>query len=268
MRKYGFEYFTVQLLASDVPNADLDSMEKIWIALMNSRAPHGYNMTEGGDGATNPTKETREKISAGVKQYWRDPKNKNAQSAALKIAHQDPKTFKNSRAAAKLHIAKLWKDPVYQKQQSARMTALWANPDWRAARLKLFATSEYRKKVSAGLAKTLADPKFKKRMESSYKDPSRRKKLSDATKRRSPELASKMSELSKRLWKDPEYRARRSRALSQSAKAHWKDPEYRKRTITKIKIALSTPEARNLKSQRAKECWQDPKRRPKPLKKK
>ena len=61
--KYGWENFSVAVLEV-CPVAMLNEREKFWIAALNSKAPHGYNLTDGGGGNSNPSKETRAKISA------------------------------------------------------------------------------------------------------------------------------------------------------------------------------------------------------------
>ena len=61
--KYGWENFSVAFLEV-CPVAMLNEREKFWIAALNSKAPHGYNLTDGGGSNSNPSKETRAKISA------------------------------------------------------------------------------------------------------------------------------------------------------------------------------------------------------------
>lgn len=62
IRKHGFEKFEVEWLACAVLSDDLKSLEVLMIAQENTRAPIGYNMTDGGDGLINPTPETIKKI--------------------------------------------------------------------------------------------------------------------------------------------------------------------------------------------------------------
>jgi group I intron endonuclease len=68
LRKYTQDGFTLSVLAK-APNSQLSTMEKIWIFLMNSMTPNGYNLTEGGEGAVGYkfSEEDRKKISAGVR---------------------------------------------------------------------------------------------------------------------------------------------------------------------------------------------------------
>lgn len=62
--KYGWEIFTVEVLET-CPVSKLNEREIFFIAVLNTKAPNGYNMTDGGDGGgSNPSEETRAKISA------------------------------------------------------------------------------------------------------------------------------------------------------------------------------------------------------------
>lgn len=63
--KYGWsdETFNVEVLEM-CPVKMLNEREIFFIALFDCKAPNGYNLTDGGDGVLNPSKETRAKISA------------------------------------------------------------------------------------------------------------------------------------------------------------------------------------------------------------
>lgn len=64
IKKYGGENFSIEVI-EECPVESLDEREIFWIAKLNSKAPNGYNLTDGGDGGgSNPSKETRAKISA------------------------------------------------------------------------------------------------------------------------------------------------------------------------------------------------------------
>ena len=63
IRKYGWENFTVEVIEV-CPVEQLNEREIFWIAELNSKSPHGYNLTDGGEGLVNPSAETRAKMSA------------------------------------------------------------------------------------------------------------------------------------------------------------------------------------------------------------
>jgi group I intron endonuclease len=62
INKYGLESFEISIIDEADTRKELSEKEVYWIKELNSKAPNGYNLTDGGDGLINPTKETREKI--------------------------------------------------------------------------------------------------------------------------------------------------------------------------------------------------------------
>jgi group I intron endonuclease len=62
INKYGLESFEISIIDKADTRKELSEKEVYWIKELNSKAPDGYNLTDGGDGLINPTKETREKI--------------------------------------------------------------------------------------------------------------------------------------------------------------------------------------------------------------
>ena len=52
MRNYGVEHFNYKVLETNIACELLNEREKYWIKFYNSKAPNGYNETDGGDGGT------------------------------------------------------------------------------------------------------------------------------------------------------------------------------------------------------------------------
>ena len=50
IRKHGWHNFKVEIIIDDVPEEDLDNLEISYIAVENTMAPNGYNLTRGGGG--------------------------------------------------------------------------------------------------------------------------------------------------------------------------------------------------------------------------
>ena len=64
IKKYGTETFERKVLLKNILDfEELKRYETLWIKKKNSKTPNGYNLTDGGDGLINPSKETREKMS-------------------------------------------------------------------------------------------------------------------------------------------------------------------------------------------------------------
>jgi group I intron endonuclease len=52
IRKYGWDNFKVEKIIVNVPEEDLNNLERAYIAVENTKAPNGYNLTDGGEGAS------------------------------------------------------------------------------------------------------------------------------------------------------------------------------------------------------------------------
>ena len=67
INKYGKDAFTYEVLEANVFDEFLPDLEVAYIANFNTVAPHGYNLTSGGEVSKTLSKETRRKISEGNK---------------------------------------------------------------------------------------------------------------------------------------------------------------------------------------------------------
>lgn len=52
IRKYGWKKFKQEILIDNVPEEDLNNLEISYIEVENTMAPHGYNLTKGGEGVS------------------------------------------------------------------------------------------------------------------------------------------------------------------------------------------------------------------------
>ena len=76
IRKYGFDAFEHQVLATASSQLELDGLERLWIWALQTKVPNGYNLTTGGDSGTAGhvvTPEVRAVLSAKGKALWADP---------------------------------------------------------------------------------------------------------------------------------------------------------------------------------------------------
>ena len=83
--KYGIEAFGFEILKECNDN-ELDYWEKYYIKELNTKAPYGYNLTEGGEGHNgySPTEETRKKLSEANKGKHLSEETKDKISKSLK----------------------------------------------------------------------------------------------------------------------------------------------------------------------------------------
>jgi group I intron endonuclease len=63
IKKYGKENFSVEILHEGIIPELLNEFEIQAIRKYNTKAPHGYNLNEGGMGGVNPSEETRQRMS-------------------------------------------------------------------------------------------------------------------------------------------------------------------------------------------------------------
>ena len=63
IKKYGVDAFTYEVLYEGIIPELLSDIERQAIREHNTKAPNGYNLTDGGDGLLNPSEETRRRMS-------------------------------------------------------------------------------------------------------------------------------------------------------------------------------------------------------------
>jgi group I intron endonuclease len=72
IRKYGADAFVHQVLSIARSQAELDNLEKVWIILLQSKVPNGYNLSDGGYAAAGHvvSPDVRARLSAASKEQW------------------------------------------------------------------------------------------------------------------------------------------------------------------------------------------------------
>ena len=83
IKKYGWENFTVEVIEV-CPVKQLNEREKFWIKELGTRAPHGYNLTDGGDTNIIMSQESRARMSVAKK-----GKPSNRKGKPLTQEHKD-----------------------------------------------------------------------------------------------------------------------------------------------------------------------------------
>jgi len=102
-KKYGFNNFSSELICYASSQTELDDLETFYIKEFNSLVPNGYNISLGGKGVGQHSKETREKISIANKGKIR---SKDAK-LKISIANKGRKTSEETKE--KLRQASLGK---------------------------------------------------------------------------------------------------------------------------------------------------------------
>jgi group I intron endonuclease len=127
MRKYGANAFTIEALAEAHNRAELQELERTFIVKLGTRAPAGYNMTEGGEGSAGLvfTEERNAKVSAGNKGRVKSPEERAKLSAAGKTRGVPRSTIEAGAAACRgVPLSE-----ERRQQISAAMTGRTVNPE-------------------------------------------------------------------------------------------------------------------------------------------
>ena len=96
--KYGWENFSVEII-EECSVEQLNEREIFWIAALNSKAPSGYNLTDGGDGIVGCTDETRAKLAAASKGHEVSEETRTKIGIASKNRHPNEETIAKMVAA-------------------------------------------------------------------------------------------------------------------------------------------------------------------------
>ena len=160
IRKYGWEAFSVAVLAETYTVAEIDELEFQFIRKLNTLSPNGYNLVSGGRVNRELSEETRQRKSKsakriGISQACRDASNtsecrmrkslaakkrgvskvcRDAQKRAVTGRKQSPehraKNGKQWRGKKRLEhtefMKKFYSDPDKRKAHSERMKRWWA----------------------------------------------------------------------------------------------------------------------------------------------
>jgi hypothetical protein len=154
MRKYGFDAFSVSVLAHSDDWSQLCDMERKAIVEHGCKAPKGYNATDGGDGVPNLDPVSRAKhranTSAGTTAAWAAGKM-DGRAATF----SDPAFKARHRAATSDAVQRLYADPEFRAKTVAALTsdakresnrvaakAQWADPEKRAKLLQMNSAPE------------------------------------------------------------------------------------------------------------------------------
>ena len=116
MRKHGFDVFKWEIIDTAETKDELNKKEIYWIKRLKSRAPNGYNMTNGGDGGTGfkHNEETRKQMSERQKNKWKNPDYRR-RMVSINIGRKaSPQTLKALSIAHK----KRWREPGYREKMS------------------------------------------------------------------------------------------------------------------------------------------------------
>lgn len=133
IKKYGPEAFSTIVLGTAGTSEELAELEKHFIRVLKTRTPHGYNLTEGGEGLVGyiPSEETRARLrAAGLGKQRRLGIPHSAEDRAKISA-----VLRRNAAQLSARAQELWKDPDFRARQIAARKGKPRNltPEGRAA---------------------------------------------------------------------------------------------------------------------------------------
>lgn len=128
LRKYGFDNFDWIILEHNISDFEiLKDLEKYWIREFGTKAPKGYNLTDGGDGSLGckPTKEVirKRKETRTKNGWWKNPietkykisismKGKKAWNKGL-TKETDDRVRKNTENS--IFLKRKWSENIFDK---------------------------------------------------------------------------------------------------------------------------------------------------------
>lgn len=188
LRKYGSDSFKVETLIIADDWAYLCDLEKKVIRLYNTKAPFGYNVSDGGEGVLGPRSgEVKVRISSAQKKRFQNPEQR---ALMAQYAAKSAEIAKARHAAQRINGLAPW------EQRKHDSTLRNGSPEHRALiseRTKAaMATPEVKAKIAAAVAQKSASPEWREKISKSKTG----KKIGP----RSEETKRKQSEGMKAAW--------------------------------------------------------------------
>jgi group I intron endonuclease len=138
IRKYGIKSFNIQEICSALCHSDMTVLEQHFIREYQSKAPFGYNMTDGGEGIPgfkmHLTDTHIAAMRAGAKRFEDNPNNKAFKSKIMTGRMSSDESRKRQSNFA----SEYWSDLNNRYAASIKKSTKFAQPEIRAAHLKRF----------------------------------------------------------------------------------------------------------------------------------
>lgn len=171
--KYGKDNFTFSVLASCSSRAELDELERKYIAEYNSLAPNGYNLMAGGTSGYVFHEETLKKMSEIKKGSVLPEETKNKMSESHKKRWQ----FQPLRDKRSEQSKQMWQDARYREKIVKSLYKRWESKEARDAaskKAKEQMTEEQKHLISQKVKESLLDPAAKAKLNAAHKRQQRR----------------------------------------------------------------------------------------------
>jgi len=120
------------VIATNLPEESAHIFEKMRIMMWRAMGAPLVNMTEGGEGLSNPSEETRARIGAASKVRQNKPESKDAVSAV----HKGKKVSKETKAKISAKATAQFADPTARKKASENTANRFADAEEREKQRK------------------------------------------------------------------------------------------------------------------------------------
>lgn len=157
VRKYGWESFDVAVLQSCEEITECAEAEKNWIALLGSQTPNGYNISDGGQGASIrghlKSAKWRESVTS---ERIRKFQSQRVKALRASLSPEAREAWRNNAAASRRGLPNLKhrgdgnpaKLPENRRKITEGQARAWADPVKREKRLAAIRATLARKKES------------------------------------------------------------------------------------------------------------------------
>lgn len=160
IRKYGAGAFSIEEIAVAESQSELDALERLWIARLNTVSPNGYNLSGGGEGAGVMNESTKAIIRANARrpehlarfeEIRGRPEVREKMTEELKSRWTDGEYKKKTGAAISASLNK----PDVKARRSDALRAAWAKPENKAKLAEAMAEVRARPEVNEKRAESL-----------------------------------------------------------------------------------------------------------------
>ncbi|HEY6019873.1 MAG TPA: GIY-YIG nuclease family protein [Candidatus Paceibacterota bacterium] len=262
LRKYGEP--RLKILAKTDSYVEAFALERNYIAQLKTKCPHGYNMTDGGDGVVGLPLEVRQAIGRKLSALYNDPKFRKKMRAIVKASGPKVsaanKAFYATEAGKEVmrrrsvsewrkniaEVNRKEKAPATKRKMKRAMKRNWQNPEYRAkvnaareakqAWLRMNDpewVAQIRAKRSVAMKAKWSDPKFIKYWKKHYRKPAPLSK--EALAARGKKISASYTDEARTA------SSARIKALNDAGKMKWTD-ERRKKWAERMRERWADPQ--------------------------
>lgn len=223
IRKHGAEAFTVRVLSTHATWAEAQAAERAAILTLRTKGPHGYNMTDGGDGVIGLSPESARRRRANFIQTMETP-------------------------AVREKLRKAWAEAKAERVEKLREVK--ARPEVREKHREAMARPELREKLrkakASPEAREICRTAGRRGSQSTMANEEARERRRESCRRAALARWARPEEREKFLnaMARPEGRERQREAARQATQKQWACPETRERRLAAMRAAAEARKAK------------------------